>query len=161
MLSRVYKRYHEFLRLPLRPDALSLPYTHPLMASPPPQRLSSTALSDFRNMPPLLPRDAARATSVVSARAQRPSPFDHRVSASDSFTRLHLGSLALRPAPSSSGHSRPLIAQTPIPSTTEAYGQLLGRDFNPLAIQLLLLRTVRSCVTTFGLSLERPMVRDA
>jgi hypothetical protein len=33
-----------------------------------------------------------------------------------------------------------LIAQTPLLRTTKAYGQLLGRDFNPLA-KLLLLRT--------------------
>jgi hypothetical protein len=56
------------------------------------------------------------------------------------FTRLHLGSLALRPISSSFRNSRPLIAQTPLLRTTKAYGQLLGRDFNPLA-KLLLLRT--------------------
>jgi len=33
-----------------------------------------------------------------------------------------------------------LITQTPLLRTTKAYGQLLGRDFNPLA-KLLLLRT--------------------
>ncbi|MEN9660052.1 MAG: hypothetical protein RL571_3517, partial [Pseudomonadota bacterium] len=36
--------------------------------------------------------------------------------------------------------SRPLITQTPLFRTTEAHGQFLGRDFNPLA-KLLLLRT--------------------
>ncbi|WP_262488421.1 Maf family protein [Iodobacter fluviatilis] len=33
-----------------------------------------------------------------------------------------------------------MITQTPLFRTTEAYGQFLGRDFNPLA-KLLLLRT--------------------
>ncbi|MDW5417336.1 hypothetical protein R6242_12235, partial [Iodobacter sp. CM08] len=37
-------------------------------------------------------------------------------------------------------NSRPLITQTPLFRTTEAHGQFLGRDFNPLA-KLLLLRT--------------------
>ena len=35
----------------------------------------------------------------------------------------------------------------PLPHATKAYGQLLGRDFNPLDT-LLLLRTVRSFVIT-------------
>ena len=45
-----------------------------------------------------------------------------------------------RPISSSFRNSRPLIAQTPRLRTTKAYGQTLGRDFNPLA-KLLLLRT--------------------
>ena len=41
-----------------------------------------------------------------------------------------------------------MIAQTPLLRTTKAYGQLLGRDFNPLA-KLLLLRTSKP-VILFG-----------
>ena len=59
------------------------------------------------------------------------------------FTRLHLGSLALRPALLLDGNLRPLVTKTPLPHATEVYGQLPGRDFNPLDL-LLLLRTVRS-----------------
>ena len=70
----------------------------------------------------------------------RPSLYGHEVGNHIKFTRLHLGSLALRPISLSLRNSRPLIAQTPLLRTTKAYGQLLGRDFNPLA-KLLLLRT--------------------
>jgi hypothetical protein len=85
-------------------------------------------------MPPLLPRESMRATSVVPAHIQRPSPSDHRVGFSNSFTRLRLGSLALRPAALPLGNSRPPITRTPLPSAKKAYGQLLSRDFNPLDI---------------------------
>ncbi|WP_245725090.1 reverse transcriptase domain-containing protein, partial [Nitrosomonas halophila] len=57
-----------------------------------------------------------------------------------SFTRLLMGSLALRPALLLCGNSRPRVAATPFPHATGAYGQLPGRDFNPLDL-LLLLRT--------------------
>src|SRR4051812_28786658 len=96
-------------------------------------------------MPSLLPRETPRATSVVSARVQRPSPLDHRVGFSISFTRLLIGSLALRPAISRFGNSRPRVTTTPLPLATKAHGQFLGRDFNPLD-SLLLLRTVRACL---------------
>src|SRR3990167_11216551 len=94
-------------------------------------------------MPTLLPREMMRATSVVSAHIRRPSPPDHRVGFSNSFTRLRVGSLALRPALLLFGNSRPRVTATPLPHATRAYGQLHGRDFNPLDL-LLLLRTVRS-----------------
>jgi len=42
MLSLTLKRYYEPLRLPIRPVALSFPYTPQSMASPPPYRVSST-----------------------------------------------------------------------------------------------------------------------
>ncbi len=109
-----------------------------------PGRVSSTGQSIFENMPTLLPRESMDATSVVSASTQRPSPSDHRVGFSSSFTRLRIGSLAFRPALLLCGNSRPRIAPAPLPHATKAYGQLLGRDFNPLDT-LLLLRTVRSC----------------
>ena len=47
-------------------------------------------------------------------------------------TRLLIGSLSLWPAASPTGNLRPLIAQTPLPCATKAYGQLLRRDLNPL-----------------------------
>ena len=92
-------------------------------------------------MPTLLPREPMDATSVIPASIQRPSPSDHRVGFSDSFTRLRLGSLALRPALLLFGNSRPRVTATPLPHATGAYGQLPERDFNPLDL-LLLLRTV-------------------
>lgn len=59
-----------------------------------------------------------------------------------------MGSLALRPALLLFGNSRPRVATTPLPHATRVYGQLPGRDFNPLDL-LLLLRTVKSCIDTF------------
>ena len=109
----------------------------------PTKRVSSTGQCVFLNMPSLLPRESTRATSVRTARARRPSPFDHRVGFSNSFTRLLIGSFALRPAHLLLGNSRPQIAPTPLPHATKVYGQLLGRNFNPLDTPLLL-RTVRS-----------------
>ena len=112
-----------------------------------PKRVSSTGLCVFPTMPSLLPRESMCATSVIPAHIQRPSPSDHRVGFSPSFTRLLRGSLALRPAILLFGNSRPRITPAPLPHATKAYGQLLGRDFNPLDT-LLLLRTVRSCIDT-------------
>jgi len=43
-----------------------------------------------------------------------------------------MGSLALRPALLLWGNSRPRVAATPLPHATEVYGQLPGRDVNPL-----------------------------
>jgi hypothetical protein len=110
----------------------------------PHHRNGSPALANksSRTCRPLLPRKSMDATSVISASIQRPSPSDHRVGSSNSFTRLRVGSLALRPALLLFGNSRPRVTTTPLPHTTKAYGQFLGRDFNPLDL-LLLLRTVR------------------
>ena len=104
-------------------------------------RVSSTGQSIFENMPTLLPRESMDATSVIPASFQRPSPSDHRVGFSNSFTRLRIGSLALRPALLLFGNSRPRVTATPLPHATGAYGQFPGRDSNPLDL-LLLLRTV-------------------
>ena len=106
------------------------------------RRVSSTGQSIFENMPTLLPRESTNATSVISAFAQRPSPSVHKVGASTSFTRLLIGSLALRPALLLFGNSRPRVTTTPLPHATGAYGQLPRRDLNPLDL-LLLLRTDR------------------
>ena len=43
-----------------------------------------------------------------------------------------IGSLALRPALLPFGNSRTRVTTTPLPLATGAYGQLPGRDFNPL-----------------------------
>ena len=102
------------------------------------RRVSSTDLQIFKNMPSLLPRESTCATSVIPAPVQRPSPSVHRVGSSNSFTRLLIGSLALRPALLLGGNSRPCISTTPLPHTTGAYGQLPGQDFNLLDLQLLL-----------------------
>ncbi|SBT07628.1 hypothetical protein ACCAA_480001 [Candidatus Accumulibacter aalborgensis] len=104
------------------------------MASPLPQRVSRAARSILHNMPPLIPRESMRATSVIPALIQRPSPSDERVGFSIRVTRLRLGSLALRPAALPLGNLRPPITRTPLPSAKKAYGQLLSRDFNPLDI---------------------------
>ena len=96
-------------------------------------------------MPTLLPRKSMGDTSVISPPIQRPSPSDHRVGSSSSFTRLRVGSLALRPALLLCENLRPRVTTTPLPHATEAYGQLLGRDFNPLDL-LLLLRTISSTI---------------
>ena len=114
----------------------------------PTQRVSSTGQCIFHNMPSLLPRETPRATSVVRARVQRPSPSVHRVGFSISFTRLLIGSLALRPATLLFGNSRPRVTTTPLPHATGAYGQFPGRDFNPLDT-LLLLRTDSLYLFTF------------
>ena len=91
-------------------------------------------------MPTLLPRWFTGMASIINIPILRPSLYRHEVGNHIKFTRLHLGSLALRPISLSFRNSRPLITQTPLLRATKAYGQLLGRDFNPLA-KLLLLRT--------------------
>ena len=132
MLSFRFKRYYEPLRLPFRAESFSLPYTTRLVVSPPPKWVSSTEQSIFKNMPSLLPRELMTVTSVISTTTRRPSPSVHRVGYSNSFTRLHIGSLALRPAFLLEGNSRPCVTTTPLPHATGAYGQLPGRDLNPL-----------------------------
>ena len=52
--------------------------------------------------------------------------------------RVLIGSLALRPALSLFGNSRPRVITTPLPHATGPYGQLPGRDFTPLDLLLLL-----------------------
>jgi len=63
------------------------------------------------------------------------------------FTRLLTVQPSKRPISLSFRNSRLLIAQTPLLRTTKAYGQLLGRDFNPLAKLLLLRTSVPYCFT--------------
>ena len=138
MLSSGLYRYYEPLRLPLRATALSFPYTQQSAVSPPPLWISSTGQFNFRYMPTLLPRRFAGVASIASTPALQPSLYRHEVGNRIKFTRLHLGSLALRPISLSFRNLRPLITQTPLLRTIKAYGQLLERDFNPLAKSLLL-----------------------
>ena len=82
-------------------------------------------------MPPLLPRKTRWNALVLRSHRQRPSPTVHRVGVFALFTRLRLGSLALRPAVLHPGNSRPPVTRAPLPSTTKVYEQLLWRDLNP------------------------------
>lgn len=134
MLSLGLKRYYEPLRLPVRPVALSFPYTAAIGSLPAAVTGLPCCTVYLHNMPPLLPRESMRATSVIPAFIQRPSPLDHRVGFSICVTRLRLGSLALRPAASPLGNLRYPITRTPLPGAKKVYGQLLSRNFNPLDI---------------------------
>ena len=51
------------------------------------------------------------------------------------MTRLHVGSLALRPAILPMGNLQPLVTQTLLPGAKEVYGQLPLLDFNQLELQ--------------------------
>jgi hypothetical protein len=128
-------------------DPLRFRYLIRSSRRPPRHRYGSPATSqfNFRYMPTLLPRWFTGMASIINIPILRPSLYGHEVGNHIKFTRLHLGSLALRPISLSFRNSRPLIAQTPLLRTTKAYGQLLGRDFNPLA-KLLLLRTPHTLV---------------
>lgn len=142
MLSLRLKRSYEPLRLPTQAGVLSFPYARRSAASPPPELdLQHWATNLQKHADPATP-GVDGATSVVPTPIQRPSPSVHRVGFSNSFTRLLMGSLALRPALLLCGNSRPRVAATPLPHATGAHGQLPGRDFNPLDL-LLLLRTNR------------------
>ena len=105
-------------------------------------------------MPTLLPRWFTGMASIINIPILRPSLYRHEVGNHIKFTRLLLGSLALRPISLSFRNSRPLITQTPLLRTTKAYGQLLGRDFNPLA-KLLLLRTSVPYYFIIGISFRK------
>ena len=133
VLSQALERYYEPLRLPQRPATTSdWPYTPPLTALTC-HRRGSPALGpiNFHHMPPLLPRKTRRDALVVSSRHQRPSPTVQRVGVFALFTRLHPGSLALRPAVLHPRNSRPPVTRTPLRDTTKVYEQLLRRDSNP------------------------------
>jgi len=124
MLSRALKQYYEPLRLPLQPVMISALALYITVGTPvlPPQRASRTALFFFRHMPPLLPRKIHRNASVLNFRWLRPSPLDHRVGIFSIVTRLHVGSLSLRPATLPMGNLQPLVTQTLLPGAKEVYG---------------------------------------
>jgi hypothetical protein len=141
VLSLRLDRYYEPLRLPVRADALSSPYTHRSVASPPPEMgLQHWATNPREHADPAIP-GTVDATSVIPASIQRPSPSDHRVDVSNfvynathGFTCVTACSLAVwkLTTPRYRGAAS---------SCYRAYGQLPGRDFNPLDLRLLL-RTV-------------------
>lgn len=110
-------------------------------------------------MPTLLPRRSAGRASIIRLPAQRPPFTDTRSATALKFTRLRLGSLTFQPVSLPFRNLRPLITQAPLLRTTKAYGQFLGRDFNPLVISLLL----RTSVPFFPSSHEtgRSQKRDA
>ena len=86
-------------------------------------------------MPSLLPREILRDLSV-SLLADGGLPLLTIGSASpDQVTRLHIGSLSLRPASLPLGNSQPPVTRTLLPGAKKVYGQLLSRDFNPLEKQ--------------------------
>jgi hypothetical protein len=133
MFSHVLKRYYEPLRLPSWPSAISFPYTHQLMS----------LQHHHEGSPALDCLSSATCRPCYPGRSSRPIPLclpeciglplTSTGSASSSLlTRLHLGSLALRPAALPSGNSRPMITQTPLPCATGGHGQFPARDFNPL-----------------------------
>ena len=108
--------------------------------SAPPLWISATSQLNFEYMPTLLPQRFTGMASIIHIALLRPALYTHEVGNPIKFKRLHTIQPSKRPISSSFRNSRPLIAQTPLLRTTKAYGQLLGRDFNPLA-KLLLLRT--------------------
>ena len=133
MLSHVLKRYYEPLRLPSWPSAISFPYTQQLM----------TLYHHHKGSPALDCLSSATCRPCYPGRSSRPFPLylseciglpltSTGSASSSSFSRLLLGSLALRPAALPSGNLRPLITQTPLPCATGVHGQFPGRDFNPL-----------------------------
>lgn len=140
MLSLRFKQYYEPLRLPSPDAVLSFPYTrHSAVSLPPTMDLQHWATS--------LPIHADPSTPGVNMRHFRcssahPTAFPLRPQSRllHSFTRLHTGSLSLRPASLLFENSRHRVTAMPLPHTTGAHGQLPRRDFNPLDL-LLLLRT--------------------
>jgi len=64
---------------------------------------------------PCYPGRSPAAASVLIAAGHRPSPYVHWVGIFELLTRLHLGSLALRPAVLPIGNLRPPVARTPLP----------------------------------------------
>ena len=133
LLSQALKRYYEPLRLPQWPAATSdSPYTPPLAVLTC-HHSGSPALGpiDLHHMPPLLPRKTRWNALVIRFHRRRPSPTVHRVGIFDEFTRLRLGSLALRPAVLHHRNLRPPVTRTPLRDATKVYEQLLWRDLNP------------------------------
>lgn len=71
-----------------------------------------------------------------SSHRLRPSPTVNQVGVFTLFTRLLLGSLALRPVILCWRNSRPSVSRTPLRNTTKVYEQLLRRDSKPQVNQL-------------------------
>ena len=133
MLSQVLKRYYKPLRLPSWPFAFSFPYTLQLMSLY--HRHEGSPALDCLSSATCRPCYPGRSSSPFPLYLSEciGLPLTSTGSASPSLlTRLHLGSLALRPAVLPSGNLRPMITQTPLPCATGVHGQFPGRDFNPL-----------------------------
>ena len=164
MLSLALKRYYKPLRLPIRPAAISFPYTRRLMFL----NITASGLQHWTwissaTCRPCYPGRLHQAASVLLA-CDIGLPHLSTGSASPlGLTRLHTGSLALRPAALPIGNLRPPVARTPLPCATGVYGQLPGRNFNPLDIKLLL-RTDRIQNSKAGYLLQTmqsaPVVED-
>ena len=86
---------------------------------------------------PATPEDHLKGFSVFYSQVLRPSLDVQKVGIFNSLTRLHIGSLSLRPAPLPIGNLQPLVTQTLLPGAKKAYGQFLLKDFNLLELQLL------------------------
>lgn len=108
VLPQALQRYYEPLRLPRQPSAISVSLLRrgcEICARTTVGRPSCT-MSLPPHAAPATPEDPEGGCSFESLR-QRPSPSDHRVGISSSFTRLPLGSLALRPAALPMGNFNP------------------------------------------------------
>ena len=138
MLSLVLKRYYEPLRLPIRTNELSVqPYIHQLMAlchHP----IGSPALHCYSSNTchPCYPE---RFTKMISLSNLSDSGLLHMTigSASPTLTRLHIGSLTLRPVSSPLENLQPLVTQTLLSGTKGAHEQLPLQDLNLLEQQLI------------------------
>ena len=123
-------------------DLLRLRYLIRISRRPPRHRYGSPALDNLTSdtCRPCYP-DGSLVWLPLSTYQYYGLPYtDTRSATIIKFTRLLTVQPSKRPISLSFRNSRLLIAQTPLLRTTKAYGQLLGRDFNPLA-KLLLLRT--------------------
>jgi len=99
VLSQALQRYYAPLRLPRQPSPISVVLIRRSCGLSPRTAvgLPSCTVSLPPHAAPATPEDPEGGCSFESLR-QRPSPSDHRIGIFNSFTRLHLGSLALRPA---------------------------------------------------------------
>jgi len=134
MLSLVLKRYYEPLRLPTRPGTLSdKPYMHPLTALNR-HRIGSPALccSSSDTCHPCFPERSFETLPFSSPKHSGLPLMSKRSASPTQLTRLHIGSLSLRPAPLPMGNLQPPVTRTLLPGAKEAYGQFPLQDFNLL-----------------------------
>ena len=116
MLSLALKRYYEPLRLPIQPTVISFPYTQLLM-------FFNIAASGLQHWIVYLPQHADPSTPEDCKGCFRyPIPRTTTFPMCPlgrylqmSLTRLHPGSLSLRPAALPIGNLRPLVTKTPLP----------------------------------------------
>ena len=157
VLSQHLKRYYEPLRLPVRPSAISAPLIRRGWRSSHATALGLQhwAETSSPTCHPCYPGRSHRRLPL-SASMNSGFPLTSTGSASPAFvTGLPMGSLALRPAVLPPGNLRPPITRTPLPGTTEVHGQLLGRDFNPQDVQLLLRTDAAKLISCWSLGPPR------